>query len=436
MTVNSENSIIKIIDSSGNPLDTTVEGLKQLELMGYRLNRDNCKLGVKNVIDDVAMDDIALMIKRSNAGINIIAHILVSRPDSSRDHRYYFLYNNKITGKYSLLEVLKDFIDNIREKIREENEKYVKNNRDLDNKKYVKINDNKDSVFIFEDLNKVINSNSSHKSIDDNMFEAISKYFDKGRPLQFETDSIEKAVRFLIGLDSKIIDTKKYVYYILYLPTKTRRAINPDAVNISIVQDIHPVDVEPTEDLKKFIQDYKRDKAENEIKEKINKIQNEIEPEIIKSYNTWKDKKIYLDSEIRRRLAENLYPTVCHFVEDIEFEIKSFMPDNSKIKFRISKLYVSTDRRFLRFLQLSLAISIGFLLGLYLPSFAPSLEHYGLNVTIFIPSSTEISTPSDYITYPAENVSSNMTNGTNPTSINPDNINTTNTIPNKTDEYR
>ena len=407
MTLNNDNSIIKIIDSSGNPLDTTPEGLKQLELMDHRLNKDNCKLDMKNVIDDVGMDDIALMIKRSNAGINIIAHILVNRPGSGRDRiRYYFLYNNKNIGKYNLLDVLKDFIDKIKEKIREENEKYIKNNKGLDSEKYVKIDDNKDSAFIFEDLNKVVSSNSIHKPIDDNIFDAISKYFNKGRPLQFKTDSIEKAVRFLIDLDSKIIDTKKYVYYILYLPTKTRRAINPDAVNISIAQDRYINDIEFTEELKTFIRDYERDKIENEIKNKVDSIQKEIEPGITNSHVAWKSQKINLSSEIRKRLAENLYKTIDKFTEDIKSEMRlygmsdSFRDQDTQF---MSNVNIGVLRWFKNLILLFLVISIGFISGMYVESNGIDIP-YVHNIIAPVPTDVPMTTD-----VPITNVSDNTT---------------------------
>lgn len=359
MTLDNNNikSTIKIVDSSGNPLDTT-QGLKQLELMGYRLNEERHKLDMKNVIDDVAMDDIVLMIKRSNIGINIIVHMMLGKiPSDDRNGRYYFFYNS--THKYGTIEILKDFIH----KIGEETKKYS-----------MEIKDNKESLFIFESLNAVINSHIPYRTIDSNTVDAICKYLDKKRPLQFETGSVEKAIHFLINLDSKIINIKKDVYYILYMPTKTRRAINPDAINISIIKDRQISDVEFTEELKTFIRDYERDKAENEIKNKVDSIQRNIEPGIINSYDAWKSQKINLSSEIRKRLAENLYKTVNKFAVDIESErILYGMSDSethrdNNMQFKVSNVRIGIQRWFINLILLFLVLSIGFISGIYVES--------------------------------------------------------------------
>lgn len=354
---NNVKSIIKIIDSSGNLLDTT-KGLDQLEQMGYRINGERHKLDMKNVVDDVAMDDIILTIKRSSVGIDIIAHIIGKRPSDDRNGRYYILYRN--IEKHNLIEILKDFVY----KIREETKKYS-----------MEIKDNKDSLFIFESINTAINSYISYGTVDNNKFDAICKYFDKKLPLQLDTNNIENAIHFVVNLDSKIMNIKKDAYYILYMPTKTRRATNPDVINISIVQDRYIKDIEFTEKLKIFICDYEKNKIEDEIKNKVDTIQKEIEPGITNSHAIWRSRKIDLSSDIRKRLAENLYKTVNKFLDDIESERTLYGMSGSdkqsrdhNVKFKVSKRQTVVQRLFINFILLLLFVSIGFVSGMYVES--------------------------------------------------------------------
>lgn len=355
------NSILKIVLSSGDLLDTSIEGIDQLRRMGYYI--ENNKLDMRTIrsmdINDIMMDDISLLIRRSGTSIKIIAHSHgKSNEKDKRENRYYFLYNSD-SNTLSLLDILKDFTNKAIDESKKNNFEIIKNN--------------KESIYLFDNLEKVIEKNALFLK-DEDLLGAIRSCLNKGRQPQFETSNIEKAISFFISLDKEL--SINNIYYILYVPkrSKTLRD-NNNIINIYVDQERHIPNIESIKEFKEYLQKYKKLKVEFDIKNKIKDTQKDIDAGILNSYSTWKDKRKDLKPEIRKGLAENLYSIVSKFTNDTIDEINLFSTSQSdRTKYNIGNV-VEVNGWFMFLIQLSLVAILAFILGAYLSPYVPIVGH-------------------------------------------------------------
>lgn len=350
------NSVIKIALSSGDLLDTSTDSISQLRRMGYDL--DNNKLDMRTIksmnIKGIMMDDISLLISRSQTFTKIIAHSHGRMMKDKRENRYYFLYNCE--GSNNLLEILKDFNNKAIEESKKNNFEIIKNN--------------KESIFLFENLEQIVKNNISF-SKDEDLFDTIHSYLDKGLQPQFETSDIGKAISFFISLDKESFF--KNIYYILYIPKRLKIIEANNIINVYVDKEKYIPNIEPIKEFKKHFINYKKQKKEQFIKTKVGAVRQDIESGIINSYTLWKDKRKDFTSEIRKDLAINLFSTVSNFANDIIDEIDLYSGTQSDyVKYNIGKI---GDRRFLRLFLIVMIIVVAFVLGVYLSPHIPIIGH-------------------------------------------------------------
>ena len=255
-----------ITDSLGYPLGIKEDGLTQLGQMGYNIDKINKK------IDMVPISDIALLIKRSENIIHIVAHTHGKKTGDKRPNRYYFFYkNNGNVYSRDFVTILKDFVNEVYKTSEKHN---------------IEIINTIESLFIFKALNNTLNYNLN--LYDSILFEAANEYLNKNLPLKFETNSIKIATLFLINLDFHNSESN-YLKYIIYLHTGAMSCEEANVVNIYINHNRTASGIEPIGEFKTFYEKYKLNKYRGENPPKINKYIQTYKGMMIKNHLNYKN---------------------------------------------------------------------------------------------------------------------------------------------------
>lgn len=195
------NSIL-ITDSLGNLIEQNSENfqkLGKLKDIGCVLDKEGKKLENMKI-----MHDRVFILTRSENHVSIIVHSHGNRKGDSRPNRFYFFY---ITDESNdIRNILNSFFLASHEEAKKYN---------------IEIMNVYESLYIFRDIEKVINNES--KIIDDKLAEFVPYLYSTNIQPRVETKNIESAIRFLVESYNKIDSDK--IAYTLYS--------NPDPIGHS-----------------------------------------------------------------------------------------------------------------------------------------------------------------------------------------------------------
>lgn len=249
-----------------------------LEKLEIRVDKGN------NKIDLYKLGNTAFSINKFNDDIKIIAHALGTSKIYDRNTEYYFFYITNETKNLS------NILNNFLIEVEKENEK-----------KGIKLIDNKESLFLFRDIKNALKGNSLHNN-EDLMKAACEFLGEKKQPILLETSTIEKVISFIINLDKNY----KILKYTIYNSTNVRFSEEPDTVNFLFNRE-KSIGIEPSGKFKEFIKEYNLKKILNNF---IFAFDNFIE-----SWNK-------ADIKIKKELFKDIYTNIKDFTNILDDLIK------------------------------------------------------------------------------------------------------------------